>query len=360
MSEQKDEQQPGADWAETESELSGPVSSPDGSLPDSDSPEPAADPHGGAVEKAEETGAVSAGVPALAESPAAPVPPAESPEVAEFAEFAESAESAEVAESAESAEFAESAESAGSAESPDDPAASAEPSVKLRGLGLRGARGWAFRDVDLTAHPRDLVAVTGPAGSGRSSLLLAIAGRLRPTTGRLEIAGTVLDGERGTRRELRRVRDSVAIARLGSQIGLDADLSVEENARDAADWVRRRSAETQERLEQWRSRTGLSFPPRTVVAELSALGATALHLLLAAVVEPEVIVLDDADANLTADERDRLWQLALDVAATGPAVIATATDPPSQAHRHVVLHQHATSHVATDHIDATDQDGTQR
>lgn len=225
---------------------------------------------------------------------------------------------------------------------------------------MRGARGWAFRDVDLTVHPRDLVAVTGPAGSGRSSLLLAIAGRLRPTTGRLEIAGTVLDGERGTRRQLRRIRDSVAIARLSSHIGLDANLSVEENAGDAADWVRLRPDEIQDRLEQWRTRTGLSFPPRTPVAELSALEATALHLLLAAVVEPEVIVLDDADADLTAGERDRLWQLALDVAATGPAVIATATDPPRHADLHIELHRHATSHVATDDIDTTDKDGTQR
>lgn len=357
MSEQKDEQQPGPEWAESESEVSDSVSSPGESLPDVDSREPAVEPHGGVAEETEEPQAVSAEAPALAEPPAGPVTTVESPEVAGPAASPEVARSAATPEAAGSAA---SPEAAGTAASPDDPVASALPAVRLRGLGLRGARGWAFRDVDLTAHPRDLVAVSGPAGSGRSSLLLALAGRLRPTTGSLEIAGTVLDEGRGTRRELRQIRDRAAVARLGNHIGLDSNLSVEENARDAADWARRRPAETQDRLEQWRTRTGLSLPPRTPVAELSALEATALHLLLAAVVEPEVIVLDDADADLTAGERDRLWQLALDVAATGPAVIATATDPPRHADLHIELHRHATSHVATDDIDTTDKDGTQR
>ena len=238
------------------------------------------------------------------------------------------------------------------AESPDLPEERSAPrvaAVRLHGLGLRGADGWAFRDVKLVAYPGDLVVVAGPSGSGRSALLLAIAGRLRPTTGSLEIAGTDPGPGRGSRSARRRVRDRVAVARLGHHIGLDPDLTVDVNVRDAADWARRRPAEVEERLEEWRTRSGLRLEPRSTVTELTALEATALHLLVAAVVDPEVIVLDDADVHLTARERDQLWRLAADVAGTGPTVIATATEAPRLADVQLTLHRHSgpAAHAAT-------------
>src|SRR5699024_4661962 len=265
--------------------------------------------------------------------------------------------------SAPSADSAPSAGSAPSAQTPSAGAPSAEtpsaetpleppgttPAVRLEGLGLRGSRGWAFRDVDLVAQPGDLVVITGASGTGRSTLLLAIAGRLQPTAGSLEVAGCTVAADRRNHRALKRVRERVAVARLADHICLDGNLSVQTNARDAADWVRQRPADVQDRLEDWRARSGLVLEPHTSVSELPALEATALHLLLAAVVGPEVIVLDDADAGLVPAERDQLWQLAAEVAATGTTVIATATGVPDQADVHLVLHRHSgpAAHVAS-------------
>src|SRR5690348_6780189 len=61
--------------------------------------------------------------------------------------------------------------------------------VSADGLGLRTRRGWVFRDVSLRVEPGELVAVTGPAGSGRTSLLLALAGHFRTTEGTYALAG---------------------------------------------------------------------------------------------------------------------------------------------------------------------------
>src|SRR5256886_14891566 len=58
-----------------------------------------------------------------------------------------------------------------------------------QGLGLRTRRGWVFRDVDLAVEPGELVALTGPAGSGRTSLLLALAGHFRTTEGTRRLDG---------------------------------------------------------------------------------------------------------------------------------------------------------------------------
>src|SRR5689334_23634817 len=63
------------------------------------------------------------------------------------------------------------------------------PVVTARGLGLRTRRGWIFRDVDLDVKQGELVALTGPSGSGRTSLLLALAGRFVTNRGTIERRG---------------------------------------------------------------------------------------------------------------------------------------------------------------------------
>src|SRR4051794_28933479 len=51
------------------------------------------------------------------------------------------------------------------------------------GLGARTRRGWVFRDVDLTVPDGAFETLAGPTGSGRTSLLLALAGYFKVTTG---------------------------------------------------------------------------------------------------------------------------------------------------------------------------------
>ena len=41
--------------------------------------------------------------------------------------------------------------------------------LTVRGAGVRRRRQWLFRDFDVTVDPGDLVAVTGPPGSGRTT-----------------------------------------------------------------------------------------------------------------------------------------------------------------------------------------------
>jgi ABC-type multidrug transport system ATPase subunit len=61
--------------------------------------------------------------------------------------------------------------------------------VVCRGLGRSFGGAPALSAIDLTLEPGRVLGVVGPNGGGKSTLLLLLAGLLRPTTGSVEIAG---------------------------------------------------------------------------------------------------------------------------------------------------------------------------
>ena len=125
-----------------------------------------------------------------------------------------------------------------SSAAPDTAVVGAEPAAALRLEGLSVARGarTVVREVSLTIPPGEVTALLGPNGAGKSSLVLAVAGVLRPTAGR------VLLGERDlTRRRPERIRAAgVAVVPEGRR--LLPELTVEDNLRVATYALRREAA----------------------------------------------------------------------------------------------------------------------
>jgi lipopolysaccharide transport system ATP-binding protein len=68
------------------------------------------------------------------------------------------------------------------------------PRDLIKEIVLGGTRHdvfWALRDVSFDVHEGDRIAVIGPNGAGKSTLLKLIAGTLSPTSGSLEVNGTI-------------------------------------------------------------------------------------------------------------------------------------------------------------------------
>src|SRR5579884_3737389 len=95
--------------------------------------------------------------------------------------------------------------------------------VEAEGFGLRGPRGWVFRDVTFRAPAGSLIAVTGPSGSGRTCLLLALTGRMRATHGHADVAGVRLPGH------LAPIRRISALGPVDGVAELDGALTVAEH-----------------------------------------------------------------------------------------------------------------------------------
>ncbi|WP_307790377.1 ATP-binding cassette domain-containing protein [Streptomyces actuosus] len=211
-------------------------------------------------------------------------------------------------------------------------------------LGLSGPRGWAFRGVDLAAEPGSLIAVAGPSGSGRTCLLLALTGRMRPTEGTAAVDGLKLP------RQMAAVRRISGLAHVPGVSDLDPALTVGEHLHERAllqsrfgDSLRgllrpraERATETRRRIDTALGAAGLdreALPKgsRTAVRDLERIEALRLSVALALIGRPRLLGVDDADLKLSDAERTEAWSLLRSVAEAGTTVVAVCSEAPEGA-----------------------------
>jgi ABC-2 type transport system ATP-binding protein len=192
--------------------------------------------------------------------------------------------------------------------------------IVARKITARGPLGPAFQAVDLEAEPGSLVAVTGPGGSGRSSLLLALAGRLRLVAGELIVGGYRLPMRSAA------VRRLVAVARARPAIDLDQRLRVQELMVEptliSPGWASAESVTAALRL------LGIDPPPDALAIDLHPAEQTLLATALAVATEPGAVVVDDVDEGLEPGDLPWVWRALRAVAGSGCTVVASADAPP--------------------------------
>ncbi len=225
-----------------------------------------------------------------------------------------------------------------------DTAAPGGATVSANGYGLKGPRGWVFRNVTFEAPPGSLIAIEGPSGTGRTCLLLALTGRMRGTEGHAEVAGHRLP------KALAAVRRISALGPVDGVAELDPALTVGEHLRERALLQRRfdgslrgllrprreRVAQDRARAEQALAAAGLDLEtlpkgPRTYVRDLERLEALRLGVALALIGRPRVLAVDDADHKLSAADRASAWATLQAIADAGTTVLAVCTEAPEDA-----------------------------
>ncbi|MEU0663090.1 ATP-binding cassette domain-containing protein [Streptomyces lavendulocolor] len=206
---------------------------------------------------------------------------------------------------------------------------------------MKGPRGWSFRGVAVDARPGSLVTIEGPSGSGRTCLLLALTGRMRPTEGRAEVGGLALP------RRMAAVRRISALGPVPGVSDLDPALTVAEHLRERALLQRRfdgsplallrprreRAAASRARVEAALSAAGLDLDAlpkagRTSVRDLERLEALRLSIALALIGEPRLLAVDDADLKLSDTDRAEAWALLRSIADGGTTVLAVCSEAP--------------------------------
>jgi ABC-2 type transport system ATP-binding protein len=173
------------------------------------------------------------------------------------------------------------------------------PVLTARGAGVRHRRRWLFRDLEAGAEPGDLVAVVGPPGSGRTTLLLALARRFRLSAGEITIDGA-------------------------AALGYVPEVTAPEPVFTVAEHVRERLLLLGRKRDEPVDLLGLD--PEIRGRDLTPYEKQVLGLVLALLSKPALIALDGLDDGLDAAEQEALLKQLTEIAATGTTVVLTARD----------------------------------
>lgn len=182
------------------------------------------------------------------------------------------------------------------------------PYISAHGLGLKTYAGFAYRDVDVDVHKGELVAVRGRNGSGKTALLLTLAGRMKQTAGVLTIGGFDLPRQRA------KVERHVGLALFSGLNDLQESLT-SMNALGAEFELYGRKPR-REALAAYLRDWQLEDVANVRVKDLTSEKLTQLGIALAFVGEPDAVMVDDVESQLTMSQSEGLVQMLLDAART--------------------------------------------
>ena len=201
----------------------------------------------------------------------------------------------------------------------------------LEARGLAGSRGFAtlFRDVSFGLASGEWIAVRGPNGGGKTTLLRCVAGLTRPDAGELRWNG------KDTRADSQRYR--AALLYSGHLAGIKDDLTAEENLRASLEL--RAVEPTNDALRAALADAGLEKRRQLPARRLSAGQRRRIGLARLALDPAPLWILDEPLAALD-DEASRHLERLLEthLGRGGLALIATHHELAPRAARELRMH----------------------
>jgi branched-chain amino acid transport system ATP-binding protein len=195
------------------------------------------------------------------------------------------------------------------------PQPSAEPILRLRGVGRRFGGLHAVREVDLEVVPGERRAILGPNGAGKTTLFNVITGDFPPTSGRIELFGRDVTNEPARRRA------KLGLARTYQQSRLFLGLTVEDNIYLSILGVEsghlrpvilpRKDSAIRERAREAAGRVAIDSKLGELVGSLSHGEHRQVAVAMALASRPKALMLDEPAAGLSRGERILLTELLL-------------------------------------------------
>jgi len=162
-----------------------------------------------------------------------------------------------------------------------------------------------LRNVELAVEPGEFVAIAGPNGGGKTTLLRIALGLLKPTRGTARIFGAPATAARN--------RSRIAYLAQRAQVGIEAPVNVREVV--AAGTVQsngvfgRMSRTDRNAVDDAIERVGLSTLANAVVARLSGGQQQRAFIAKALAGRPDLLVLDEPTAGVDVDAQESLARL---------------------------------------------------
>jgi putative ABC transport system ATP-binding protein len=164
----------------------------------------------------------------------------------------------------------------------------------------------ALRDVDLVVEDGEWLAIQGPTGHGKTTLLQILGALDRPTSGRAELAGQDLAAM--SERDLTRVR-AVSIGFVFQTFNLIPTLSAAENVEAALVPLQAPPAQRRALAAEALASVGLGDRLAHLPSELSGGQQQRVAIARALVKQPRVVLADEPTGNLDETTRDEIISL---------------------------------------------------
>ena len=170
----------------------------------------------------------------------------------------------------------------------------------------------ALRGVDLTIGDGEWLAIQGPTGHGKSTLLQLLGGLDRPTSGAVDFDGRDLAQLRET--QMTKFR-ATSVGFIFQTFNLIPTLSAQENVETALVPLHVSDSSRRARAAEALNSLGLGDRLQHLPGELSGGQQQRVAIARALVKEPKVLLADEPTGNLDEDTRDeiiglleKLWQ----------------------------------------------------
>ena len=200
---------------------------------------------------------------------------------------------------------------------------SGTPTLTARRVGYFFGRLRLFRDLSVSLHGGESLAVTGANGSGKSTLLRILAGALSPRQGTVTLQ---LDGE-----SLSEEEHPLQAGLVAPAVGVYEELTARETLRFLARARRLHSADA--RIDAVLETVGLAERADDPVGAYSSGMQQRVKYAAALLARPPLLLLDEPSANLDAAGREMVDAISDRQQAQG-GLLVVATNRPEEAERH--------------------------
>lgn len=192
---------------------------------------------------------------------------------------------------------------------PDQSPAASPLAIETRALALVGDRGIVYGPIDLAIPTGTVAALTSPAGSGRTSLLLTLVGRMAPSSGDIRVLDLPLPAKR------RALHQISTLAHFDGIDDLDEGLTVHEVLAERAAllaplWKKPQRTDDLGVAEICGPLFG-SHPLPSAHAQiwhLDVLQVSLLRMALALMGQPRLLVVDDIDTLADPAHQRHVWE----------------------------------------------------
>ena len=185
--------------------------------------------------------------------------------------------------------------------------------LRLEKVTCRYEREPVLVNVDLAVHEGDFLGVVGPSGSGKTTLLKAIAGSVRPITGRIERDPSVAVGYVPQVETVNwyfpvTVREAVLMARINGRV---------------VPWHSKEDVAEAERVLE---RLGMAGLGKRHIRELSGGQQQRVFIARALLREPKLLLLDEPTSGVDVRTRHDVMHVIHELHHQGLAIVLTTHD----------------------------------